>query len=334
VPLSVAALLSACGGGGDDPLPTVAPTTISVSSSKATVSTAKGSLQGLVEANAISFRGIPFALPPTGDRRWKPPVAAAASTTLLDASQFAKHCPQPGATMAAQPNASEDCLYLNVYAPKALGSTSGSAPRAVMVWIYGGANAIGASTYYDPTPLVQAEDVLVVTLNYRVGALGFLAHPAIDAEGHAAVNYGVMDQQLALKWVQDNIAAFGGDPKNVTIFGESAGALNTLTHIVSPLSAGLFHKAIVQSGAYTLDTPSLTASQSRGTAFATRLGCTDQTAACLRSKTVDDVLAQQGSVNTAGSAFNQSTIDGQVLTETQRAALTAGRFNRVPAMPL
>ncbi|MDB5820212.1 MAG: Carboxylic ester hydrolase, partial [Rhizobacter sp.] len=275
--------------------------------------------------------GVPFALAPTGARRWQPPVAVPASSTTLDATKFAAHCPQPTAAGAAL-DGSEDCLYLNVYVPAALGSATPGARRPVMVWIYGGANAQGASDYYDPTPLVQQEDVIVVTVNYRIGALGFLAHPALDAEGHTNVNYGVLDQQLALKWVKDNIASLGGDPGNVTIFGESAGGLNVTTHVASPLSAGLFQKAIIQSGAYQLDTSTLAAAEAMGTAFATRIGCTDQSAACLRGKSLTDVIAQQGTVNTAGSAFPQSTIDGKVLVESQRAALTAGRINRTPVI--
>jgi para-nitrobenzyl esterase len=145
-------------------------------------------------------------------------------------------------------------------------------------------------------------------------------------EGHPAVNYGVMDQQLALRWVQNNIANFGGNPGNVTIFGESAGGLNTTTHLVSPLSAGLFQKAIIESGAYTLNTPSLTASETRGITFANRIGCTDQTAACLRSKSAADVLAN------ASGTYNQATVDGQVLPESQLSALNAGRINRVPVI--
>jgi para-nitrobenzyl esterase len=201
-----------------------------------------------------------------------------------------------------------------------------------MVWIYGGANASGASDFYDPTPLVETGGVVVVTVNYRIGALGFLAHAALDAEAHAAVNYGVMDQQLALKWVRKNVERFGGNPRNVTIFGESAGGLNVTTHVVSPLSAGLFDRAIIESGAYQLNTPSLAASEARGAAFANRIGCTDQSAACLRSKSLADVLTFGGTVNTGGSAYNQSTVDGQVLPETQIAAITAGRINRVPVI--
>jgi para-nitrobenzyl esterase len=201
----------------------------------------------------------------------------------------------------------------------------------VLVWLHGGANTTGAGEFYDPAPLVEAGAV-VVTLNYRLGAFGFLAHPALDEEGHPAVNYGVMDQQLALRWVRANVARFGGDPQRVTLFGESSGGLDTLTHLVSPLSAGLFQRAIVQSGAYQLDTPSLAASEARGVAFAARLGCPDQSAECLRAKTTAEVLAHAGVVNTPESAYNHSTVDGQVLPETQRAALRAGRFHRVPVV--
>src|SRR5687768_3821907 len=116
-----------------------------------------------------------------------------------------------------------------------------------MVWIHGGANVGGASDFTDPAPLVETGNVVVVSMNYRLGAFGFLAHPALDAEGHPFANYGVMDQQLALKWVRHNIARFGGDPRNVTIFGWSAGGLNVTTHLISPTSKGLFDKAIIQS---------------------------------------------------------------------------------------
>jgi para-nitrobenzyl esterase len=201
-----------------------------------------------------------------------------------------------------------------------------------MVWIYGGANASGASDFYDPTPLVETGQVVVVTVNYRIGALGFLAHPALDGEGHEAVNYGVMDQQLALRWVRDNIRSFGGNRDKVTIFGESAGGLNVTTHLVSPRSTGLFHRAIIESGAYQLNTPSLAASEARGRVFGNRIGCTDQSAACLRSKSLADVLAAAGTVNTGGSAYNQSTVDGQILPETQISAIAAGRINRVPVV--
>jgi len=306
----------------------------------AVVHTENGPIRGTITPTTITFRGIPYAEPPVGDLRWRPPEPRGRWRGLRDATKFAAHCPQPGS--ADQPNASEDCLFLNVYVPRKAdsegadeerhGRSLGGRRRPVMVWIYGGANASGASDFYDPTPLVETGAVIVVTVNYRIGALGFLAHRALDGEGHLAVNYGVMDQQLALRWVRDNIDRFGGDSGNVTIFGESAGGLNVTTHVVSPRSTGLFDKAIIESGAYQLNTPSLAASEARGTAFANRIGCTDQTAACLRSKSLADVLANAGTVNTGGAAYNQSTVDGQILPETQISAIAAGRINRVPVM--
>jgi para-nitrobenzyl esterase len=326
------ALISGCGGNDSDDKTNGAISGITVAGSKASVTVNGGGLDGKASDATPAFLGVPFAQAPVGARRWQPPVAAAAWGATRDASQYAKHCPQPGSAMSAQPSVSEDCLYLDVFVPKAVAASQLGSRRAVMVWIYGGANAQGTSETYDPTPIVTSDDVIAVTINYRVGALGFLSHPAIDAEGHLFANYGVMDQQLALRWVQDNIESFGGDRNNVTIFGESAGGLNTLTHLVSPQSAGLFSKAIVESGAYQLNTPSVAASQVMGTAFATRVGCTDQSAACLRGKSVDEILAQQGTVNTAGSAYNQSTADKKILPEPQLAAFSAGRFNRVPVM--
>jgi para-nitrobenzyl esterase len=305
---------------------------------KVVVSTDNGPVRGTVGTTTSTFLGIPYAQPPVGDLRWEPPKQQGRRAGILDADHFAPHCPQP--LGSDQSNSSEDCLYLNVYVPRDLDLQSNSASALhsshvrlpVMVWIYGGANAIGASEFYDPTPLVETGGVVAVTVNYRVGPFGFLAHPALDAEGHAAVNYGVMDQQAALRWIKNNIDKFGGDQNKVTIFGESAGGLNVTTHLVSPLSAGLFDLAIIESGAYQLNTPSLAASEARGIAFASRVGCTDQTATCLRSKTTAEILASAGTVNTAGAAYNQSTVDGQILAESQISALTAGRINRVPVL--
>jgi para-nitrobenzyl esterase len=289
------------------------------------VVTEAGPVRGTVNPITAAFLGIPYAEPPVGNLRWRPPVPGGHWTGVLDAALPGKHCPQTPAF--ADPNASEACLFLNVYVPlEEAESEHHSGDLPVMVWLYGGSNASGASEMYDPTPLVQTGHVIAITLNYRVGVLGFLAHPGLDAEDHAAANYGLQDQQLALKWVQTNIRKFGGDPQNVTIFGESAGGLNAFSHLVSPRSAGLYHRAIIQSGAYQLNTPSLSASESLGVTFANAVGCSDQTAACLRATPVADLVAH------GANAFNQSTVDGQVLPETPLAALTAGHINRVPVM--
>ena len=153
-----------------------------------------------------------------------------------------------------------------------------------MVWIHGGALVTGASDTFDPTRLVTQGDVIVVTINYRLGQLGFMAHPALTAESpaHASGNYGLMDQAEAMRWVQRNILLFGGDPFQVTVFGESAGGLSVHTQLASPQSRGLFQRAIVESGSYQLKQPTLAAAEVLGTAFATAAGCTDQSAGCLR----------------------------------------------------
>jgi para-nitrobenzyl esterase len=212
---------------------------------------------------------------------------------------------------------SEDCLYLNVFTP------SGGGFHPVMVWIHGGALVTGESNDYDPTQLVE-DGVTVVTINYRLGALGFLAHPALaDANGQSG-DYGLMDQQAALRWVQRNIASFGGDPRNVTIFGESAGGLSVLSQVASPQAKGLFEKAIAESGSYNLTQTSLASAETAGEAFATEAGCASQTAACLRSLPVSTILADQ---DASGYTPN---INSEVLPQSLGTAFATGDFNRVP----
>lgn len=329
--LSLVAALSACGGGGDgggagghsggDPI------VVAVSGTEAKATTALGSLVGTRSDGSLSFKGVRFAASTDGDRRWRPPQPSGAWTGALDATRFGNQCPSGNSIQAV---ASEDCLLLNIYVPETVAGRTRNLP--VMFWIHGGANASGSASDYDPALLVRQEGVIVVTTNYRVGVLGFLAHPSIDAESHPAANYGLLDQQLALRWVRDNIRSFGGDPGNVTVFGASSGGLNILNHLISPSSSGLFHKAIVQSGAYQPFTLSLASSQGRGIAFANRLGCTDQSAACLRGKPLAEILASQGRTNAASSAFNQSTVDGEVIPQTQRSAFLGGRFAKMPVM--
>ena len=286
------------------------------------VVTDKGAVRGVQTATTRVFLGIPYAAPPIGALRWKAPQPAPAWSGIRDGSTFATHCPQPDTAFGLASNSSEDCLYLNVYRPK------GGEDLPVMVWIHGGALWLGESEDYDPTELVR-RGVIVVTINYRLGALGELAHPALSAEaGGSSGNYGIMDQQAALRWVQANIGRFGGDKHNVTIFGESAGGHSVHTHLASPLSAGLFHKAIAESASYSLDNLSLTAAQARGTSFATAAGCVDQSTACLRSLTVAQVLASQAAI--IGGNGVVTTVDNKVLTQTHRAAFASGAFHRVP----
>src|SRR5215831_7981892 len=281
--------------------------------------TANGPVRGSTDGTVNEFLGIPYAAPPVGALRWQAPQPAASWSGVRDATQFAPHCPQTAGPFG-RASTSEDCLYLNVFTPE---HKQAGSHFPVMVWIHGGALVTGESNDYDPTALVE-DGVTVVTINYRLGALGFLAHPALaDANGQSG-DYGLMDQQAALRWVQRNIASFGGDPRNVTIFGESAGGLSTLSQVASPQASGLFERAIVESGSYNLTQASLASAEAAGEAFATRAGCTDQTAACLRGLPVSTILANQ---NSAGYTPN---INSEVLPETLRTAFATGNFNRVP----
>jgi len=218
-----------------------------------------GQLQGVALTDGmLVFRGIPYASPPLGAMRWRPPQPADPWAGVRDATKFSAVCMQPRAAIStvyadAVPKMDEDCLYLNVWKP------AGAAKAPVMVWIHGGAFATGNVTgpAYDGAALAK-RGVVVVTLNYRLGIFGFLAHPQLTAESiqHSSGNYGLLDQIEALRWVQANIAAFGGDPDNVTIFGESAGGLSVVDLMTSPVAHGLFQKAIAES-AYAVSVPEL-----------------------------------------------------------------------------
>jgi para-nitrobenzyl esterase len=281
--------------------------------------TTNGLVRGLADGAVNEFLGIPYAAPPVGALRWQPPQPAASWSGVRDATQFGPHCPQLAGPFG-EASTSENCLFLNVFTPSH--QTAGS-HFPVMVWIHGGALVSGESNDYDPTALVE-DGVTVVTINYRLGALGFLAHPALaDANGQSG-DYGLMDQQAALRWVQRNIVSFGGNPDNVTLFGQSAGGLSTLSQVASPQARGLFQKAIVESGSYDLTQPSLAAAETAGEAFATAAGCADQTAACLRSLPVSTILADQ---DAAGYTPN---INSEVLPETLGTAFATGNFNHVP----
>jgi para-nitrobenzyl esterase len=285
--------------------------------------TESGRVIGSTVNGVNEFLGIPYAAPPVGNLRWMPPQPYGPFPGYtLQATQFGSECPQPGGGSAS----SENCLFLNVYTPQFQAGDDddnrGYGPRhdegdqdggwqrrdmrgdrrhrglPVMVWMPGGALEVGTGAEYDPSQLVK-QGIIVVTINYRLGYLGFFAQSAIDAEGHLNGNYGFMDQQFALKWVRRNIAGFGGDPDNVTISGESAGGQSVLAQLASPLAAGLFRKAISESGAYgqfqdyynyiiplaqgeTTGSSGVAAVPS-GAEVAKLVGCTNQTAACLRA---------------------------------------------------
>jgi para-nitrobenzyl esterase len=219
------------------------------SSSSPVITIGSGRLEGRREKGLQVFRGVPFAAPPLGPLRWREPRTVAAWSGVRKADAYAASCMQkagiPVSAGGTDGPLSEDCLYLNVWAPAS--AAAGRLP--VMVWIHGGALVFGSGNValYDGAALAQ-RGAVVVTINYRMGALGFFSHPAIDErEPSGPVNYGLLDQIAALRWVRENIAAFGGDPGNVTIFGESAGAQSVLALYASPLARGLFHKGIAQS---------------------------------------------------------------------------------------
>ncbi|GAA5165684.1 MULTISPECIES: carboxylesterase/lipase family protein [Amycolatopsis] len=284
------------------------------------VHTSGGPVRGLAAGPVDEFLGIPYAAPPVGALRWQPPQPASKWSGVRDATRFAPDCAQPTGPFG-RPSTAEDCLYLNIYTPHRKPPRSGF---PVMVWIPGGGFHSGAGSFYDPAALV-ADGVTVVTINYRVGALGFLAHPALaDARGQSG-DYGLMDQQAALRWVRGSISGFHGDAHNITIFGESAGGASALAQVVSPQAAGLFERAIAESGSYDTTQTTLAAAESAGTDFAAKAGCADQSAACLRALPVSTILADE-------ATEYRPNLDTEVLPRPVGTALATGLFNHVPIL--
>lgn len=242
------------------------------------VRTTYGTVRGTLNPDNRVFLGIPFAAPPTGELRWRAPRPPAPWSGVRDATKVSDQCVQVG-WPGTPPPGSEDCLYLNVWTPRRTTS-----PKPVMVFLHGGGFIVGSGRYYDPKRLQAQDDVLVVTINYRLGALGYLKHPSL--KDPYAGNFGLADQQAALRWVRTNISAFGGDPRNVTLWGESAGAVSTCAQLAAPGARGLFDKAIVQSGPCANDVVTRRVAEQRALKAATTVGCPDvRTAvACLRSK--------------------------------------------------
>ena len=302
------------------------------------VQTDRGPVQGFVQNGVTEFLGIPYAAPPVGKLRWRPPRLHARWTTPLQATAYGPTCPQSTTLgVFAEASVSENCLYLNVFTPKA--GYLGSKARPVLFWIHGGGNYDGESNDYDGSKLALGgryggSNTVVVTLNYRLGLFGFLANPALDSEGHMFGNYGIMDQQAALRWVQRNIAAFGGDPDKVTVGGQSAGAQDTGANVLSPLSHGLFNRAIFESAPLST-LPSLSTALGRGEAFATAAGCTGSNAAvaaCLRSLSVSQILQLEGTPNAIGPYVNGPMVDGTVIPLQPQTAWTTGQYNHMPMM--
>ena len=296
--------------------------------------TAQGSVQAVERGAMRSYFAIPYAAPPVGELRWRAPQPAAKWATALNNSKSPAPCLQTGRSAFSERGDREDCLYLDVHTP------SGKGPYPVMVWIHGGAFTTGSAAFYaDPSPLV-AKGVVVVAIQYRLGALGFLGHPALRDNDGSTGDYGIMDQQAALRWVRANIPAFGGDARNVTIFGESAGGFSVLTHLASPKSAGLFDRAIIESGAYGVNGQLAQAElESRSTIALTKViaangGCPGEvvTAACLRALPEAVVRDQLMSAFAAAVPNIMPTVDGKVLPQPMKAIFAADRNNKVPVI--
>ncbi|REJ85866.1 MAG: carboxylesterase family protein [Acidobacteria bacterium] len=289
------------------------------------------------DETVTAFLGIPYAAPPQGDLRWKPPQPARPWPALYEAIVTGPACPQAPypetsiyARSATDEEQSEDCLYLNVWSA----ADDPEEKRPVMVWIHGGAltRGSGALPVYDGTALAK-KGVVVVTINYRLGALGFLAHPALSAESEqgASGNYGVLDQIAALRWVQRNIQSFGGDPGNVTIFGESAGSWSVNALVATPLAKGLFHRAIGQSGglfgsmAVLRGAEDDDSAEAAGEKFAERAGAA--TLAELRAVPADRLVQLAGG---PGAFQTRGVVDGWVFPRDVRSIFEAGEQAAVP----
>lgn len=294
-----------------------APAAAAAAAAGPVVKVAQGPVRGAVSDRVATFQGIPFAAPPVGDLRWRPPAPPAAWSAVRDATRPGQNCTQ-----------SEDCLFLNVTAPA---NAKPGAKLPVMVWIHGGAFVIGNSiaafgAEHDGSEFAK-QGVVTVTLNYRLGRAGWFAHPALTGEGPTG-NYGLMDQVAALKWVQANIGAFGGDPKNVTVFGESAGAISVLYLMLAPDARGLFHKAIGQSSFARHQPVALRAAEESGLKAARAAGVEGQDAAAAAAlrKLPLSALPYSGPFTSRA----QPIADGRYIATGIAEGFAAGRQTKVP----
>ncbi|WP_371658540.1 carboxylesterase/lipase family protein [Streptomyces sp. NBC_00280] len=290
------------------------------------VRTEAGWVRGEVTAEGRQFLGIPYAQPPVGALRWREPRPAAPWQGVRAAGEFGNRCVQTSSWDPGyeQPSHTEDCLDLNVYVPQ------GAVRGPVLVWLHGGGLTAGAGEDVVPDTFARRTGAVVVTVNYRLGAMGFLATGALDGEARDGVsgNFGMLDQQAALRWVRANIGRFGGDPDRVTVAGESAGGRSVCTQLASPTSTGLYRAGIVQSGAYNncsaRSHPSATA---QGAAFAEKLGCSGAGAlGCLRGRSAAEILAAQGGFDWA------PVTGGAFLPEQPIEAFANGAAARVPVL--
>jgi len=307
------------------------------------VMTAQGLVAGIGEAEACAYKGIPYAAAPVGERRFRPPAPAPAHADVLVADEFTPWCMQSFHIGILDRNlvtikVSEDCLRLNIWRP----AKSGQFP--VMFFLHGGGLLVGsgATGMYEGERLASSQDVVVVTINYRLGVFGFMALPELSAEDPygSSGNYGLLDQIAALAWVRDNISAFGGDPHNVTIFGESAGGWSVCNLLDSPLARGLFHQAIIESGGCD-STRTMKEGYADGKRFADYAGCPGpDVVSCLRAMPAEELLARQKKASKDKTSDFRTMMqytwlpkeDGRVLLETPIKSLRKGEYSRVPIL--
>jgi para-nitrobenzyl esterase len=294
------------------------------------VRTTGGAIKGIVASDYRVFNGIPYAASPVGQRRWKPPRPASPWPGVRDASSPGSDCVQTAvAWRPAAASTNEDCLYLNVWTPR---QANGRSELPVAVWFHGGGNVNGAGRDFRPVSMVRQGDMLVVTVNYRLGALGYLTLPQLDKQSTSGSsgNYGLLDQIQALRWIRDNIARFGGDPARVMIAGQSAGAGAVCSLLASPLAVGLFSRAVIESGG-DCAASSRPDAQRQDAAFVTALGCdaSDPAAvvACLRRKPASDILNAQQQAGTWGTV-----LEAGVLPREPQDAFATGAFHHVPVL--
>jgi para-nitrobenzyl esterase len=313
------------------------------------VDTESGTVEGESKGDTDVFRGIPFAKQPVGERRWRPPETPAPSWDgTLDATSYGPRAPQPslitsaaslvGIDLTTAVGDEDGCLNLNIWAPS---GASPDNPKPVMVWIYGGAYDIGDNRY-NGRQLSERGDVVIVTINYRLGPLGFFTHPDLLAEDERNVNQGYQDMIAGLEWVQRNIRAFGGDPDNVTIFGESAGGQSVLTLLTDPKTEGLFDRVICESGPIVAQLQNREQAAQDGVDLAEQIGCSGPDAAsCLRSAPVEDLLQNTGGLFDLLSGDDivgrlEGTIglvvDGEVIEKHPAKRVRDGEFHDVPVL--
>lgn len=299
------------------------------------VHTEQGWLQGRHASGVDQYLGVPYAQPPVGPMRWRPPQPAVPWSGTRDATRFGASCPQyPG--LFAEASTNEDCLSLNIYAPpSAVGGQGPRAPRPVIVWVHGGAFQVGAGQQYDGSTMALKTNAIVITVNYRLGAFGFLATSGMAGEGRA-LNFGLQDQWMALRWVKRNIAAFGGDASRVTLAGQSSGGTSGCLALASPAAQGLFDRVIMHSASCGLAAKPLEAARAYGDALATRAGCPagPTQMACLRGKPVEALLAVSPTYEDSVTKFDiwSATVDGTTLPLAPLEAMALGRVQRVPVM--